>query len=115
MKRIPGDILRAIGLPVPTFSETTGSGLTGLVQDVFGVDVLTLSFIAALYFIASIALVSIVLPNLYFRLILWADATSKLQDDYDYYNYNDDTTNTRSDTKVMPVSAQSSDSNTEGS
>ena len=67
--------MRLLNLPVPTYDygyDTTSAtassySLTSLVQRLFGVDIFTLTFIAVLYFVASLALVSIVLPNLYFR------------------------------------------------
>ena len=83
--------MRLLNLPVPTYdygsTSTTSYSLTNLVQSFFGVDIFTLTFIATLYFVASLALVSIVLPNLYFRLMLWADITEDSADDIydDYY------------------------------
>lgn len=88
IKRLPGEILKALNLPVPVYdlSSESAYSLTNIVQLYFGVDIFTLTFIAALYFLASLALVSIVLPNLYFRLMLWADVTDDTQaniyDDY---------------------------------
>ena len=68
IKRIPGQILQLLNLPVPTYAASTSSyDLTNLVRSVFGVDIFTLMFIAMLYILASLAFVSIVLPNLYFR------------------------------------------------
>ena len=54
-------------------------------------DIFTLMFITMLYILASLALVSIVLPNTYFRLLLWADSSSQdvmasIYDEYDDYD-----------------------------
>ena len=91
MKRIPGDILKALNLLVPTYDDSSDSSyaLTNVVKSVFGVDLFALTFIAGLHFLASLALVSIVLPNLYFRLLLWADnvtedAAANIYDDDSY-------------------------------
>lgn len=72
-------------MPVYDLSSESAYSLTNLVQLYFGVDIFTLTFIAALYFLASLALVSIVLPNLYFRLMLWADVTDDTANIYDDY------------------------------
>ena len=69
IKRLPGEVLKVLNLPVPTYDVASESAysLTNVLHSIFGVDVFTLTFIVALYFVASLALVSIVLPNLYFR------------------------------------------------
>jgi len=92
IKRLPGEVLKVLNLPVPTYDVASESAysLTNVLHSIFGVDVFTLTFILALYFVASLALVSIVLPNIYFRLMLWADVTedsASIYDDYDdeYY------------------------------
>ena len=90
MTRIPGDILKALNLPVPTYDDSSDPySITNVVKSMFGVDLFTLTFIAGLHFLASLALVSIVLPNLYFRLLLWADnvtedAAANIYDDDSY-------------------------------
>lgn len=88
IKRLPGEVLKVLNLPVPTYDLASESAysLTNLLHSIFGVDVFTLTFIVALYFVASLALVSIVLPNLYFRLMLWADVTEDSADIYDDYD-----------------------------
>eukprot|EP00093_Oithona_nana_P009889 09889.XXX_434114_434920_1 [CDS] Oithona nana genome sequencing. len=90
IKRLPAEILRLLNLPVPTYESTSSPSsysLTSLVQSLFGVDIFTLTFIATLYFLASLAAVAIVLPNLYFKLMLWADVTEDAADIYDNYDY----------------------------
>lgn len=82
--------MRLLNLPVPTYESTSSPSnysLTSLVQSLFGVDIFTLTFIATLYFVASLAAVAIVLPNLYFKLMLWADVTEDASDIYDNYDY----------------------------
>lgn len=89
IKRLPFELLKVLNLPVPTYAASEAAySLTNVIKAVFGVDIFTLTFIATLYFAASIALVSIVLPNIYFRLMLWADITEDAASiyDYDYYN-----------------------------
>ena len=86
VKRLPGEILKALNVPVPTYSDSysdSAYSVMNVVKSVFGVDIFTLTFIAGLYFLASLALVSIVLPNLYFRLMLWADVTEAEANIYD--------------------------------
>lgn len=81
-----------LNLPIPTYAASTSSyDLTNIVKSVFGVDIFTLMFITMLYILASLALVSIVLPNIYFRLLLWADSSSQdvmasIYDEYDDYD-----------------------------
>ena len=89
IKRIPSEIFRLLGLPVPTYAYSSSKyALTNIVRSVLGVDIFTLMFIFMLYILASLALVSIVLPNIYFRLMLWADVSSQdlasIYDDYEY-------------------------------
>ena len=92
IKRIPGQIFQMLNLPIPTYAASTSSyDLTNIVKSVFGVDIFTLMFITMLYILASLALVSIVLPNIYFRLLLWADSSSQdvmasIYDEYDDYD-----------------------------
>ena len=92
IKRIPGQLFQMLNLPIPTYAASTSSyDLTNIVKSVFGVDIFTLMFITMLYILASLALVSIVLPNIYFRLLLWADSSSQdvmasIYDEYDDYD-----------------------------
>jgi len=89
IKRLPAEVLKILNLPVPTYDSSSESeySVVNILEQFFGVDLFTLAFIASLYFIASLALVSIVIPNLYFRLMLWADVTedsANIYQDYDY-------------------------------
>ena len=69
IKRLPAEVLKILNLPVPTYDSSSESeySVVNILEQFFGVDLFTLAFIASLYFIASVALVSIVIPNLYFR------------------------------------------------
>ena len=56
IKRLPGEVLKVLNLPVPTYDLASESAysLTNLLHSIFGVDVFTLTFIVALYFVASL-------------------------------------------------------------
>ena len=80
-KQVPQEILRILGFPDINYDDTSVYSLNQLVKEVSGVSTLELISILAMAFLASIVLVSILLPNIYFRLMLLADNLVEQQED----------------------------------
>ena len=73
-KQIPNEILSLLGLPRFSYDDSSSSyTLNKLVQGLVGLNVFQVAGIAGLSFLASIVLVSIILPNVYFKLMLLTD------------------------------------------
>jgi hypothetical protein len=75
---IPNAVLSAAGLP--TFSYDDGASpytLNKLVLWLFGVSAFHVLAVAAIAFLANVVLVSVVLPHIYFRLMLLTDRGTK--------------------------------------
>lgn len=80
-KGIPHEFLRLLGVPDIQFDAPSEEySINNYVRSVFGVDILDLASIAMLVFVSSIVLVSVLLPNLYFRIMLWADDLAEKQE-----------------------------------
>ena len=67
-------MLRLFGFPEIRYEDDSAYSVHKYVKELTGVSTIELLGITALAFVASIVLVSVLLPNLYFRLMLWADA-----------------------------------------
>ena len=86
MKVIPAGLLRLAGVPEVSYDDTDSKfTFNKLVKAATGLETLEILHLSLFLFMASIFMVTIVLPNLYFRLMLWADS---LVDDQDLYDDN---------------------------
>ena len=72
-KNIPNAILRLLGLPSVSYSDSEVYSLNKIVTFTFGLNIFQVTGIIGLTFLASIVLVTILLPNIYFRVMLLTD------------------------------------------
>ena len=85
-KAIPSGLLRLAGVPEVRYDDTDSKfTINKLVKAATGggLETLEILHLSLFLFMASVIMVTIVLPNLYFWLMLWADS---LVDDQDLYD-----------------------------
>lgn len=79
-KDIPNALLRIFGLPSVSYDDSEPYSINKVVTYFLGVNVFQLIGILGLSFLASLVMVSLILPNLYFRVMLHTDATTPNED-----------------------------------
>ena len=79
-KDIPNEVLKLLGIPIITYQDEDGYSINKLITYLFGVNMFQFAGVMGLAFLASIVLVAIILPNLYFRVMLLTDRTSSVDD-----------------------------------
>ena len=80
-KDIPNEFLKLLGLPAVNYEDSANFSFNKLVELVFGVNMFQLVGIMGLTFLASVVMVSIILPSLYFRVMLITDEKTSPEQD----------------------------------
>ena len=71
-KRIPAEVLRLLGVPEVSYDDTDSKyTFNKFVKTHTGLETLKIIHISVLLFVGSIVMVTMAIPNLYFRLMLW--------------------------------------------
>ncbi len=74
-KDIPNAFLGLLGQPAVYYSDTEDYSLNSFVESLVGFNIFQVAGILGLSFLASIVMVTILLPNIYFRVMLYTDKT----------------------------------------
>ncbi len=72
-KGIPNAVLKILGFPSVSYSDTETYSLNKIITYTFGFNIFQVIGIFGLAFLASVVLVTILLPNIYFRIMLFTD------------------------------------------
>lgn len=80
-KDIPNEFLKLLGLPAVNYEDSANFSFNKLIELVFGVNMFQLVGIMGLTFLASVVMVSIILPSLYFRVMLITDEKTSPEQD----------------------------------
>ena len=78
VKDIPNALLNIFGLPSIYVEDQLQYSPNRLISNIFGFNIIQLIGIFGLLFLASIVVVSVILPNLYFSLMLHTDISEKI-------------------------------------